>query len=245
MSIGQQDFGAALLNADLPRPPRISDGQGGRADKRFDVYRNNVVVSLSEAMETAFPTVRALVGEEFFRAMAGVAVRAHPPQTPLMAQFGADFPAFLESFPPVAQLPYLADIARIENARRRAYHAADAQGLTANDIAGWAPEVFSTTRFSLVPATTILRSRFPIAAIWAKNNSDAAEVPASGPQDVLISRPDFDPFVDLLPPGAADFLDVLSQGLPLGESVETTPEGFDFPQTLALLLERRILIPQD
>ena len=241
MTATQAEFGAALLNADLPRPHRISDGRGGPANKRFDVYRNNVVVSLSDAMEAAFPVVRMLVGEEFFRAMVGLAVRAHPPRTPLMAEFGADFPAFLEGFPPVAHLPYLADIARIENARRRAYHAADVSGLGAEDVAGWPPEDFAQAKFALVPCVEVIKSAYPIAAIWTKHDPGAESVAADGPQEVLVSRPEFDPFVDPLPSGAAVFLDAISQGEPLTAAIEAAPENFDFAQTLAFLLERRAL----
>ena len=75
MSVGQTDFQAALLDADLPVPPGLSDGQGNAAGKRFAVYRNNVAVSLTEALITAFPSIYTLVGDQFFRAMAGSFLR--------------------------------------------------------------------------------------------------------------------------------------------------------------------------
>ncbi|MEZ5722575.1 MAG: DNA-binding domain-containing protein [Paracoccaceae bacterium] len=68
------------------------DAAGRAAGKRFDVYRNNVVVSLSEALATGFPVVRKLVGEAFFSAMAGVFVRAHPPRSPVLTMYGEGFP---------------------------------------------------------------------------------------------------------------------------------------------------------
>ena len=94
MTVSQTDFTAALLNADLATPAGMVDYQGRPAGKRFDVYRNNVVVSLIDAMETAFPAIHKLVGDEFFKAMAGIYVRAHPPTTPMMMFYGEAFPEF-------------------------------------------------------------------------------------------------------------------------------------------------------
>lgn len=238
-----QDFGAALLDADHPTPPRLSDGQGRPAGKRFDVYRNNVAVSLSDALEVAFPVIRRLVGEDFFRAMAGVALRRYPPQSPLMAAFGQDMPTFLDSFPPVAHLPYLADVARVENALRRAYHAADATGMTGDDLAGLDPDLFATMPFTLAPSVTVIRSSFPVGTLWQNNQPNADPAPLTGPEDVLISRPEFDPFVDVLPAGAADVLAALDGATPLGQALEAAPEGFDFPTCLSLLVTRQVLIP--
>ena len=72
MAVTQADFTTALLDPDKPRPQGLVDPSGRPAGKRFDVYRNNVVSSLIGAMETAFPTIRRLVGDTFFGAMAGV-----------------------------------------------------------------------------------------------------------------------------------------------------------------------------
>ena len=95
--IGQ--FVPALLDPQSAVPEGLVDVEGRAAGKRFDVYRNNVVVSLSAAMAVGFPVIEKLVGAPFFSAMAGVFVRAHPPRSPVLAMYGAAFPEFLESFP--------------------------------------------------------------------------------------------------------------------------------------------------
>ena len=63
--------------------------------------------------------VRLLVGEEFFRAMAQIHVRAHRPRSPLMFEYGDELPDFIAGFPPAADVPYLADVARLEIAWSR------------------------------------------------------------------------------------------------------------------------------
>ena len=66
----QAVFSDALLDAQHPRPTDvIGPAKGKKAEKRFAIYRNNVISGLTEALMAAYPTVLALVGEDFFRAM--------------------------------------------------------------------------------------------------------------------------------------------------------------------------------
>ena len=102
-------FTHGLLRPEAPVPTGLCNPDGSAASKRFDIYRNNVAVGLTEALRTGFPVLRALVGDEFFTAMAGVYLRAHPPSTPLMMYYGEAMPSFLAGFAPVAHLPYLPD----------------------------------------------------------------------------------------------------------------------------------------
>ena len=65
MTVGQESFTEALLTPEHPVPDGLIDPAGRPAGKRFDVYRNNVAVSLTGALETAFPVIRKLVGDVF------------------------------------------------------------------------------------------------------------------------------------------------------------------------------------
>ena len=99
MSHPQDAFVSALFAPDAPVPEGLSDPEGRPAGKRFDVYRNNVAVSLTEALLTAFPVVAKLLGDANFRSVAGVYLRQHPPQSPLLMFYGEEMPGFLEAFP--------------------------------------------------------------------------------------------------------------------------------------------------
>ena len=119
-------FADALLDADQPVPAGIIAHNTAVPSRRFAVYRNNVVTGLVKALRSRFPVTETIVGEEFFAAMARIFVTAQPPRSPLLATYGDAFPAFIVTFEPARDLPYLADVARLEAARTRAYHAADA-----------------------------------------------------------------------------------------------------------------------
>ena len=156
--MNQAAFTRAMLRPDLPTPAKVIAPAHDSATRRFAVYRNNVIASLSDALETAFPAIRALLGDTNFRNIAGVYCRAHPPTSPIMQQFGADFDVFLGGFEPVKRFPYLPDIANIEIALRRAYHAADNAGDAAETLGTHTPDQIARALY-LCPCGSINRQR--------------------------------------------------------------------------------------
>ena len=233
--MSQSLFAAALLDPDAPVPPGITDPEGRPAPKRFSVYRNNVASSLTRALEAAFPTVRKLVGDEFFGAMAVVFLRAHPPRSRMLVQYGAAMPGFLAGFPPVAHLGYLPDIARLDQAMRESYHAADSVPLPESAFQHLLGSDIAALRLVLAPSLRLVRSRWPVHAIWAANH-EAGPKPQPVAQDVVILRPAFDPRPHLLPQGGGAMLTALLAGQSLGDSIESAGEGLDLAAVLGLLI---------
>ena len=112
----QAEFAAALRDPAVAPPPDVVGPDGGPAPRRFAVYRNNVLGALGTAMAGAFPAVRRMVGEDFFRVMARTYVLEIPPTSPVLLDYGKTFPEFIAGFEPAASLPYLPDVARLERA---------------------------------------------------------------------------------------------------------------------------------
>ncbi len=242
--MSQLQFAKALLDSEHPAPKDLINPKGGPAGKRFDVYRNNVVLSLSDALADAYPVVEKLVGEKFFQAMAGVFVRMHPPKSPILTQFATEFPDFLAAFPPVAKLTYLPDVARLERIRTAAYHAADARPIDGTYLAHLTPAQMARAKLQLHPSLHILSSPFPVLAIWQKNTSAPDIAIPQGGQDVLVARPKDMVEMRQLPTGAADFLRALNEGKPLGEVIEFCEKqpGFDPAENISGLFEAKLLI---
>ncbi len=232
-------FAPALLNPDAALPPGLMAPGGREAVKRFNVYRNNVVVSLKEALVTGFPVLVKLVGDEFFNAMAGVFLRAHPPRSPVLAIYGDELPEFLEVFEPVAHLPYLADVARLELALRRAYHAGDATPIRPDALAAPGLEL---ARLRFAPAVQLLVSPYPIHTIWQANTDPNAPPARGGAEAVLITRPDWDPRPIRITDADARFLAALLAGEPLGSAIEAAGDGLDLAPILTRLLNTKAII---
>jgi len=244
MSVAQADFRSAILDPDAARPAGLVDGQGRTAGRRFDVYRNNVAVSLSEALETAFPIIAKLVGAKNFKALAGAFLRAHPPSSPLMMFYGIEMPEFLSSFGPTTDIGYLPDIARLEIALRESYHAADIAALDPLELQELSTDELMASGIAFAPAVRLVRSTWPIHAIWRFNTEDGAPKPSMAAEDIIVLRQELDPAPHLLPTGGGAFIAALFSGESVGSAFETATaetENFDLADTLALLLRGNAL----
>jgi len=240
----QRLFAAALLDPVAPCPAGLTAWNGSDPARRFAVYRNNVVVSLIDALADTFPVTLELVGDEFFRAMAGVFVRTAPPKSALLAEYGEGFPAFIERFEPARSVPYLADVARLEMLRVRAFHAADADPVTPDRVARALadPEQLPALRVTCHPSLSVLSSRYAIVSLWAAHQGvgDLACVNPAIPESALVIRAGREVQVVALPPGGEVLTARLADGLTLGEAAglaaASAGPDFDLAANLALLL---------
>lgn len=243
-----ESFATALLNPDLPPPTGICAWNDSDPAIRFAVYRNNVVVSLIDALADSFPVAQMLVGEPFFRAMAREFAYQHPPRSPVLANYGAVFPEFIGNFPPAASLPYLADVARLEYAYIQAYHAADVAVLAASQFAQALSEPDSLYRLHLrlLPSAVLLRSPYAMFSLWAAHQaSEVTNLPDPyQPEVVLIVRPDLEVEVLLIDAGTHALIQALQNDAPLGEAAALAMEtqaDFDLTQALTLLIRERAI----
>lgn len=235
-------FAPALLDPVRLAPPVVTGPNGKGAGKRYDVYRNNVTVSLIDALAAIYPAVQRITGNDFFRAMARFHVRSSPPASPLLFDYGHDFPAFIETYEHAKVMPWLVDVARIERAWLDAYHARDAAPLSPTQLAAIAPERLGDLVFTPHPAARIVRSQFSAVTIFAanRNTSPVERIDAATPEDALITRAEFDVAVRHLPPGGAVFAAFLMSGQPLGEAAALALDAvadFDIAANIAGLIE--------
>lgn len=239
----QGAFAAAVRNAGHALPEGVTSHSTEVPARRFNVYRNNFYASLIDVLAGRYPVVARLVGDDFFRAMARVYVEQEPPRSAMILAYGGGFADFLGRFPPVADVPYLSDIARLEWARHTAYHAADAAPLHAGDFAAIPDDQVAVLRLQLHPAVSVVSSLFPIVSTWQTNAFDEQVRPV-GPdasaEDALVTRPDMTVEVRRIPPGAAAFVGALQDGRMLGEAAECgfqVADTFDLAGNIAGLID--------
>ena len=231
-------FARALLR---PRrlPPRQLVGPDVHwVRRRYDVYRNNVIVKLIDTLTAIFPAVERITGAEFFRAMARCYVRRNLPGSPLLLEYGRAFPSFISSYEYARTLPWLADTARIERAWLDCYHAADVQPFERQHLQAIAPADLPELRLTAHPAMRIVRSEHPAFTIFTMNRGDAvaSAIEDIRPQDTLITRPGLDVQVMRLEPGMAEFFSQLASGATLGAAAEellNSQPAFDLPGAIA------------
>ncbi len=237
----QKEFSSALFNSKIQTPRGVINPDGTQATKRFDIYRNNVVSGLIEAMRDGFPLCEKIVGTEFFAAMAKEYVTANPPQTPLMYEYGEDFADYIHNFKPANSVPYLADIARVEWFKRKAYFAADTNSTNPTWFQSLSETQLLNTRGELPSDLFTVDSQFPIHDIWLKTVENLNKAIAARSQCILISRPADIVNVSLAPSGMHQFIIYLQQNHTIEGAVSATlqdrPDA-DIPNILGQLLPR-------
>lgn len=204
-------------------PLKGSEARGGAG---VAVYRNNVRAAYLRVLQDAFPVVARLVGDGFFRFLAHEYFHAHPPRSRLVARYGDKLPEFLDHFEPANSLPYLSDVARLEIAWLKAYHAADAVPLRPDelfDLVGGNPD---RARFTLHPSTALLASAHPIHTIWRHNREKKVEPlrPPPGGERVLVVRPEGEVTVEPVDQATFLVIEALAGGARLGAAIEAAPE---------------------
>lgn len=237
----QNRFAAALFGAP-------AEGFGAQAvhdiplERRMDVYRNNVHASLIDALAAAFPVVQKLVGVEFFRAMARAFLGAHMPRSRTLIGFGDELPAFLDPFPPVATLPYLGDVARLELLWLRSYHASNEAALGAADFDTLSETEMETLRLTLHPSVQVMASAHPVLSIWQANqDGQVTERISQQAEAVLVLRTGLKVELHAVDPSVVCFVEAMADGEALSASVEkglALDPSFDPSHALGLLIGR-------
>ena len=146
----QRAFATAVLADDQPEPSFRSVA--------FAVYRNTSARGTVEALRASFPTVDALLGPDMFTEVALDYRRGTPPSGPVLSDYGADFPAFLARQPWTCELPYLADVARLDRLWLESFLAGGPDPLSS--------PVNVRSRIHLHPAARVAWLSSPALTIW-------------------------------------------------------------------------------
>jgi hypothetical protein len=214
----QQAFAEYLTSPDpTPRAELIRSVKccGLPPAGQLGIYKNNVAVRWLDALADTYPAVERLVGKAFFGYAANAYAALHPPCSALLLEYGRAFPEFLRRFPPAASVPYLPDVALLEQLYLEAYHAPEAEPLEGDVVISRLraddPEDYALT---LHPSARLMTSPYPASRIWEANRRDAPienlKIPA-GAEHLLIIRPAATVEVRRLRPGAHAALRELSR----------------------------------
>jgi len=110
----QQQFSDTLLYKNDQIALQIKPKEAFASDELLQIYRNNFVMGVTEALSTTYQHTLALVGETFFNAVARQFILRHPPQENNMMTYGNGFSEYLDDLEQLKELPYVAEMARFE-----------------------------------------------------------------------------------------------------------------------------------
>jgi hypothetical protein len=169
----QAALAAHVVDGDRPELMAAVTGDSISAAARLRIHRHHIFEGLAAALGATFATVQRLVGEDFFRKLARSFIGANLPVQPVLSEYGADFPAFVELEESVRALPYLGDVARLDWALNIAFHAADSPRLDAAALGRSSIEAIAASPLPFAAGTSLLCSVYPIDRIWAVSQPGA------------------------------------------------------------------------
>lgn len=192
----------------------------------LDAYRGNARLVRVEALLAAFHLCGQIVGEPFMRGLCRQYVSAVPAASGNLSDDGAQMGDFIAGFAPAAELPYLADVARLDWARHQAAWADAAPVWQPAQLAALPADAWADVRLARHPAASCLQSRWPLAAIEALHQPDADPEQSvdlnAGGGALLVGRPQWLPVSHPLSAGEDTLLHALWQGQTLGQAADTT-----------------------
>jgi hypothetical protein len=227
---------ASVLNRDATGEAVAS------GDARIAVYRNTIRANYRNALRATYPVVCALTAVPFFHAAVDAFADLKPSRGGDLNLYGGAFGDFLAGYSHARDLPYLADVARLEWAIDDAQRASDAAAATQDLVAALAAipaETLAQRRFALDPSCRLLRSSFPVLRIWQVHQPGFTGEPDIDfdvpPECLMVRREAGAVAIERIGAGEFAWLLALQGGEPLGAALDaafTADPAFTFERAL-------------
>ncbi|PVZ72381.1 HvfC/BufC N-terminal domain-containing protein [Pelagibaculum spongiae] len=241
----------------------------GQPDQKFNAkglaaYQRNLQANAFRALSVSYPTIIQLIGEQALKLLANQFLAEQPPLTGDWAQWGADFPQWIDQHKISQSDAYLADCAQLDWLKHQIEAQADYL-LIANSFELLATEDAISGHFICNPSLTTLHSDFPIVDIYQAHlakeitandiapdevliQSAKKKLASGAKQNILIWRKQWQVQVAEIDIEYHYWLELLQQQLSLGELLTEfdkkypNPKYFSFQQWLPDAIEKQIII---
>lgn len=239
-----RDFIQALLSQDKSLLYPLLKGEATEKAVRFQVYQNNMVVSLQDALADIFPITQRLVGETFFRAMAREFLLQQPPTSPIISEYGAHFSDFIRHFEPAQSVCFLPDVASLEYQLLQLTHAAEVDTLDHQSIATTFDKTQDPSQLliELTPNCQLLHAPFAIGSLMLANqqNVSSDHIDINESEYILLHKHFLYAKLSVISFDQACFIKALQQGTTLANAVPES-DDFDLGGSLAKLIEWKLI----
>lgn len=206
----------------LPGGPVLNPQRGVPGQERLAVYADGYIARVLEALEDVYPAVRRLCGARRFGELAAAYAADRPSRHYNLNAMGEALPEWLAQSAAITALPFLADLARLERAIARAFHAPLLPS-GAGRLAAAPPTRWPGLRIVFQPAVAVCASAWPILELWAARTQPPGTINLQvedRPQRVLVFRDGLQVRCELLPAPWAAVLAALLDGRSLGDALE-------------------------
>ena len=223
---------------------------GARRLRGWQAYQANGGMSAERALAARCPTVQALLGEESFAALARAFWQAEPPLRGDLAEFGEGLPAFIAASDQLADVPYVADCARLDALVARCEQAGEGACDT-QSLARLGDTDPALLRIGFMPGVAVLSSAWPVVLLWQAHRPGAdaqgllaqarAKLEGGEGEHALVWRDGWRAQVRAVEPAEARWTQALLARRPVSEAVAEAGEGFEVEAWLVEALQQRRL----
>lgn len=203
-------------------------------------YRSHAAGQAVRSLGSAYPAVARLLGAENFDGLARLFWREQAPQRGDLAHWGAAFALQIEGLPElVADLPFLADLARLEWGLHSLATVVDGRADPAS-LALLARADPAMLHLDLAPGVACFSSAWPVVTLMASQDGASAELPRHG-ETALIWRSGWRPMLRQVQSDEPAFLQAAQAGQSLAAALEGAA-SFDFGAWLLPAVNEGLLL---
>lgn len=177
------------------------DPPAGIVEDRWHVYATGLVARATEAIENDFPALARVLGPGPLRSLVGRYTRRFPPHSHDLGRIGDHLADFLASDALAGELPFLADLTRLEWAVAESFVSRDEPALRWDDLAHLGAEAVAEAPLRLHRSARLVLSEWPVHDIWSCRKKPASEVDIAmvgRPSRVLVARRGLDVVTQVL-----------------------------------------------
>lgn len=135
------------------------------AEARLDVYADMYFYRLLEVLKEDYPATSAVLGEANFHNLITAYLVDHRPYEPSVQGAGKFLPDFLRRYRLCLELPFVADLAKLERAIAEVFCARDAGLLEASEMNTLQPKLWGEVKMRRIPASAVLRAHWRTAEV--------------------------------------------------------------------------------
>jgi hypothetical protein len=214
------------------------------------VYHRNLHHAIRSTLTDIFPVTARIVGNECFGVLAADYAIAHPPASPVLADYGTTLPDFLRHHPLQATLPWLSDMAGLEHLLWQGQRTPDLPVMTAADWQVITPEMLLSARWQWHPSVRLFHSPWPVIAIWQIHQEHTNslpygwEPPADSPHHALVCRTSGKGTLIPLSPELYAVLKGSMNGIPFASLLETHALSGNDQTILQTMLVQETIVHQ-
>lgn len=199
------------LMKDFPKLP---------AARALEVYREDYLVRMSEALKNTYRSVHSVLGDEDFFSAALSYLNQHPSTFSDLDEYGEGFEDFLKSHLLSQDFPFLPDLAHFEWSFRLVFHSEEKKGLEAIELGQALSD--EKMNLSLCPSALLLSYSYSVETIYSSGDEES-DLDYSHEQHILMFKKNAFVKMHLLSKNQYEFMKNFHTPVSLSECIKIAP----------------------